>query len=81
MTTPATDEADLLQQAKAGDQQALATLFALIPMALAGGGSFRTLSPTAHTQANVSVVRRFLDVAIAVDMEAEDVCRITVGPK
>jgi hypothetical protein len=28
MTAPATDEADLLKQAQAGDQQALAALFA-----------------------------------------------------
>lgn len=53
----------------------------LIPMALAGGGSFRTLAPSAHTQANASVVRRFLDVPIAIDAEAEDAYRITVGPK
>jgi RNA 3'-terminal phosphate cyclase (ATP) len=51
----------------------------LIPMALAGGGSFRTVAPSAHTQTNASVVRRFLDVSIAMDAEAEDVCRITVG--
>lgn len=53
----------------------------LIPMAMAGGGSFRTLAPSAHTQANASVVRQFLDVPIAIDAEAEDVYRITVGPK
>ena len=53
----------------------------LIPMALAGGGSFRTLAPSAHTLSNASVVRRFLDVPIAVDAEAEDVYRITVGSK
>jgi len=52
----------------------------LVPMALAGGGTFRTLSPTAHTHANAGVVRRFLDVPIAVEAEADDVCRITVGP-
>jgi RNA 3'-terminal phosphate cyclase (ATP) len=53
----------------------------LIPMALAGGGSFRTLAPSAHTQANASVVRRFLDVPIALEAEAEDVYRITIGTK
>jgi RNA 3'-terminal phosphate cyclase (ATP) len=52
----------------------------LIPMALAGGGSFRTLAPSAHTQANASVVRRFLGVPIAIEAEAEDLCRITIGP-
>jgi RNA 3'-terminal phosphate cyclase (ATP) len=51
----------------------------LIPMALAGGGSFRTLSPSAHTQTNASVIRRFLDVPIAIDVEAEDAYRVTIG--
>jgi RNA 3'-terminal phosphate cyclase (ATP) len=53
----------------------------LIPMALAGGGSFRTLSPSGHTQTNASVIRRFLDVPIAIDAEAEDTYRITIGPR
>ena len=52
----------------------------LIPMALAGGGSFRTLAPSGHTQTNASVIRRFLDVPIAIDEEAEDVTRITIDP-
>ena len=51
----------------------------LIPMALAGGGAFRTVTPTPHTRTNASVVQRFLDVPIAIDMESPEVCRITVG--
>ena len=51
----------------------------LLPMALAGGGSFRTLAPSGHTLSNAGVVRRFLDVPIAIDREAEDIYRITVG--
>jgi RNA 3'-terminal phosphate cyclase (ATP) len=51
----------------------------LIPMALPGGGSFRTLTPSAHTQTNATVVRRFLDVPIAIEAEAEDKHRITIG--
>lgn len=51
----------------------------LIPMALAGAGSYRTVAPSAHTLSNAAVVRRFLDVPIAIETEAEDVCRITVG--
>jgi RNA 3'-terminal phosphate cyclase (ATP) len=51
----------------------------LIPTALAGGGSFRTLAPSAHTLSNAGVVRRFLDVEIALDAEGDDACRITVG--
>jgi RNA 3'-terminal phosphate cyclase (ATP) len=38
----------------------------LIPMALTGGGKFRTLSPTQHTTTNVEVIKKFLDVEIAV---------------
>jgi RNA 3'-terminal phosphate cyclase (ATP) len=38
----------------------------LIPMALAGGGKFRTLSPTKHTTTNVDIVKKFLDVQITV---------------
>jgi RNA 3'-terminal phosphate cyclase (ATP) len=39
----------------------------LIPMALAGGGKFRTLSPTQHTTTNVEIIKKFLDVEIAVN--------------
>ena len=39
----------------------------LIPMALAGGGKFRTLSPTKHTTTNVEIIKKFLDVEIAVN--------------
>jgi len=38
----------------------------IIPMALAGGGKFRTLPPTQHTMTNIEVVRQFLDVDIPV---------------
>lgn len=36
----------------------------LAPMALAGGGSFRTSSLTEHSTTNIEVIRRFLDVRI-----------------
>jgi RNA 3'-terminal phosphate cyclase (ATP) len=39
----------------------------LVPMALAGGGKFRTLSPTKHTQTNVEIIKKFLDVEIAMN--------------
>jgi RNA 3'-terminal phosphate cyclase (ATP) len=52
----------------------------LIPIALAGRGSFRTLSPTAHTLANAAVVRRFLDVPIAIDADGDAAYRVTIGP-
>lgn len=34
----------------------------LLPMALAGGGAFRTVEPTLHTRTNAEVVARFLPV-------------------
>ena len=36
----------------------------LLPLALAGGGAFRTLTPTAHTRTNALVIERFLPVRI-----------------
>jgi len=36
----------------------------LIPMALAGGGKFRTLSPTKHTTTNAEIIKKFIDVEI-----------------
>ena len=32
----------------------------LLPMAFAGGGSFRTTAPSSHTIPNASVIRKFL---------------------
>jgi RNA 3'-terminal phosphate cyclase (ATP) len=37
----------------------------LVPMALAGGGKFRTLSPTQHTITNVEIIKKFIDVDFA----------------
>jgi len=51
----------------------------LIPMALAGGGTFRTLRPTRHTITNADVIRRFLDVPIAVEAENDGVYRVSIG--
>jgi len=51
----------------------------LIPLALAGGGSFRTLAPTAHTTTNAAVIEQFMDVAIRVDEESAAVFRVTVS--
>ncbi len=45
----------------------------LIPFALAGGGSFRTLSPSAHTLTNIAVLGRFLDLKIVTAEERQDV--------
>ncbi len=39
----------------------------LVPMALAGGGKFRTLSPTKHTTTNAEIIKKFLGVEIAMN--------------
>lgn len=39
----------------------------LLPMALHGGGVFRTGPPSSHLTTNIEVIRRFLDVPISVD--------------
>ncbi len=36
----------------------------LIPMAMAGGGKFCTLSPSKHTTTNIEIIKKFLDVEI-----------------
>ena len=36
----------------------------LLPMAMAGGGKFRTLSPSKHTTTNIEIIKKFLDVEI-----------------
>ncbi|HTP65296.1 MAG TPA: RNA 3'-terminal phosphate cyclase [Geobacteraceae bacterium] len=38
----------------------------LLPMALAGGGSFRTMAPTAHLTTNAEVIRKFLPVDVQI---------------
>ncbi|MCB9784016.1 MAG: RNA 3'-terminal phosphate cyclase, partial [Candidatus Omnitrophica bacterium] len=50
----------------------------LIPLAMAGGGAYRTLAPTAHTKTNIEVVRRFLDVGIRMQKERENAYRIEI---
>ena len=44
----------------------------LVPMALAGGGCFRTLAPTRHLMTNIDVIRGFLPVEISVKQLAEN---------
>jgi RNA 3'-terminal phosphate cyclase (ATP) len=51
----------------------------LIPMVLAGGGSFRTAKPSLHTTTNAEVIDRFLPVSIDFQQESELAWRVTVG--
>ena len=51
----------------------------LLPiLALGGGGSFRTLTPSRHAHTNADVVRQFVNVGIVVTPETRDVVRVDV---
>ncbi|MBI5489077.1 MAG: hypothetical protein HY905_17210 [Deltaproteobacteria bacterium] len=51
----------------------------LLPLAQAGGGSFRTVRLSRHTLTNVEVIRRFLDVDVRVTEIGADVVEVRVG--
>lgn len=48
----------------------------LLPMALAGGGSFTTPRMTEHLQSNIAVIERFLPIRIDCRMQAEQVLKV-----
>lgn len=50
----------------------------LVPMAIAGGGSFTTVEPSSHTRTNIEVIRRFLDVEVRTTQLSHDVWQIDV---
>jgi RNA 3'-terminal phosphate cyclase (ATP) len=50
----------------------------LIPMALGGGGRFRTLEPTSHTTTNIETLGCFLDVAVSTEKLERDVWQVAV---
>jgi RNA 3'-terminal phosphate cyclase (ATP) len=51
----------------------------LLPMALAGNGTFRTGTPTPHTRTNIDVIQSFLDVQVCVTESALGIYTIAVG--
>lgn len=52
----------------------------LVPMALAGGGAFRTVKPSRHFTTNADIIQRFLPVPIRWQQEGESlVWQVTVG--
>jgi RNA 3'-terminal phosphate cyclase (ATP) len=53
----------------------------LVPLALAGGGSFRTLEPSLHTRTNAEIVRRWLPVEIELRDEGGGAWRVDVRPR
>lgn len=52
----------------------------LIPMALAGGGVFRTTEPTEHTRTNAEVIARFLPVRFELVPQGGPVWEIRCAP-
>jgi RNA 3'-terminal phosphate cyclase (ATP) len=50
----------------------------VLPLAVAGGGRFRTLPLSRHATTNIDTVRRFLDTAIRVERDGESAI-VTVG--
>jgi len=52
----------------------------IIPLALTGGGRFRTLPLTSHTLTNIDVVKQFLPVGITVSQVDKDIREIEIHP-
>jgi RNA 3'-terminal phosphate cyclase (ATP) len=50
----------------------------LLPMALAGGGAYRTVGLTKHSETNIHVIRMFLDVGLRVEDVADDGVEIRI---
>ena len=51
----------------------------LIPLALAGGGAFRTLGLTRHAETNIEVIKTFLDVDFEIDRDSPPGCVVRVS--
>lgn len=51
----------------------------LLPMALAGRGSFTTLPPSRHTITNIEIIKKFLDIPITCEQMTNRVSRIQIG--
>lgn len=53
----------------------------LVPLALAGGGSFRTVEPSLHTRTNAEIVQRWLPVSFEITDEGGGAWRVGVRPR
>ena len=51
----------------------------LLPFALAGGGTFRTVEPTLHATSNAAVIRSFVPGGVRFDRLADGSTRVSVG--
>ena len=50
----------------------------MIPMAMAGGGKFRTLPLSRHSTTNIDVIKEFLDIDVAVTKINKDVYEVEI---
>ena len=50
----------------------------LVPLALAGSGSFMTLRPSRHTATNMAVIKRFMYIQFAQQETGTDAWRVTI---
>ncbi len=53
----------------------------MVPMALAGGGSFRTVPLSRHSLTNIEVIKKFLDVEIATAKLDRLIWSVDISPK
>jgi RNA 3'-terminal phosphate cyclase (ATP) len=51
----------------------------LLPLALAGGGRFRTLPLTSHAETNLAVIGQFLPLRWEVRQEGDRACEVRIG--
>ena len=51
----------------------------MIPMAMAGGGTFRTLPLTLHSTTNIEILKKFLDVQVDVNKLDKDVYEVNIS--
>ena len=51
----------------------------LLPLALARGGEFLTLSPDPHTPTNIAVLQRFMDIQVSTERQGSDRWLIRFG--
>jgi RNA 3'-terminal phosphate cyclase (ATP) len=51
----------------------------LLPMAVAGGGSFTTLPPSRHTTTNIEIIKKFLEPDIRCEQTSHRLWKIEVG--
>jgi RNA 3'-terminal phosphate cyclase (ATP) len=51
----------------------------LLPLAMAGGGSFVTHDVTEHTRTNVAIIAKFLSIPIELQSVSENAVQISIG--